>query len=142
ARFTGHYGRIMVATNQQGVAKGVMSAEQLAEVHSEMCDRVEEAGGVIDSVYSCTDSSASNSPDRKPAPGIALAAAEYYPEIDLSRSLMIGDSLSDMQFAANAGMACAFISNGGEVPKEVYDYTLAVCRDLREFCTFVPALNE
>ena len=45
------------------------------------------------------------SPNRKPNPGMGLQAIKDFPEIDLSKSIMIGNTLSDMKFGRNLGVA-------------------------------------
>ena len=52
-----------------------------------------------------------SSPNRKPNPGMALQAQEDFPQIDFSKSIMVGNKLTDMQFARNAGMHSVFIAS-------------------------------
>jgi D-glycero-alpha-D-manno-heptose 1-phosphate guanylyltransferase len=96
--------RIVVVTNQQGIGKGLMSASAVDEIHKHLITAVEESGGRIDAIYVAPQLAAENSAMRKPNIGMALLAKEQFPEIDFSKSLMIGDSQSDALFAQNAGM--------------------------------------
>jgi len=96
--------RIFIVTNQQGIGKGLMSESDLEEIHSEMLEEFEEAGVKIDKVYFCPSLADAGSPRRKPEPGMALEAAKEFPDVDLSRSVMVGDTTSDMIFGKNAGM--------------------------------------
>jgi len=122
-RLADRYGRIFVVSNQQGVGKGLMTMQMLDAVHRQMRKEIEQAGGRLDAVYVCTALQGEGSPDRKPGIGMALRAAADFPEVDFRRSVMVGDSLSDMQFGWRAGMRCVFLASEGEVPVEVRDYT-------------------
>lgn len=114
---------IFIVTNQRGVGKGVMTLAALRAVHARLLDEITRAGGRIDRIYCCTDTNDS-SPDRKPNTGMALQAQREYPEINLTRSLMIGDSASDMLFARRAGMHAVFIDSktaGETINPALYD---------------------
>jgi len=102
--FQTKFHRIFIVTNQQGIGKGIMSEKDLEEIHNYMLEEFEEAGVKIDKIYYCTALKEENSPCRKPEIGMALEAKEDFPEIDLSKSVMIGDTTSDMKFGKNAGM--------------------------------------
>ena len=104
ARWSGRFRRILVVTNQRGVGKGIMSLDDLNRIHDRMIEEIERHGGRIDRVYFCTALSPDD-PNRKPQTGMAQQARIDFPDIDFARSLMIGDSESDRQFARNAGMA-------------------------------------
>ncbi len=95
--------RMMVITNQRGVGKGLMTEEDLKDVHEYMCSEVERAGGHLDAIYYCTvpDDSC---PRRKPNPGMMEDVLRDWPDTDLSRSIMVGDKPSDMLFAERAGV--------------------------------------
>jgi D-glycero-alpha-D-manno-heptose 1-phosphate guanylyltransferase len=97
------FARILIISNQRGVGKGIMSNRDLEIIHKYMLEKITAGGGRIDKIYICTDTDDS-SPDRKPNIGMALQALRDYPDIDLTRSLMLGDSDSDMEFAENAGI--------------------------------------
>lgn len=96
-----YFKRVIVVTNQRGVGKGVMSEASLNKIHEYMKGRVEKSGGRIDAIYYCTALSDSD-PNRKPNPGMAIRAMSDFGDIDLSKSLMIGDSNSDREFSQNA----------------------------------------
>lgn len=103
-----HFSRIILTTNQRGIGRGMMTEDDLAEIHRRMLADIEAAGGRIDKIYYCT-AAENGHPDRKPNPGMALAAKRDFPEIDLSRSLIAGNNISDMEFGRNAGMHTVFI---------------------------------
>ena len=82
----------------------------LAVNYKYLLNQVLGAGGKIDGIYYCTDLAESGSMNRKPEIGMALKAKNDFPEIDLAKSIMIGDSLSDMEFGKKAGMKTIFIT--------------------------------
>lgn len=92
--------RIIVVTNQRGVSKGLMTEEDLHEVHRAMCSAIEKRGGRIDAIYYCT-SLTCDDPRRKPGIGMYLDVCRDFPQVASGRTLMIGDSASDGEFAAN-----------------------------------------
>src|SRR5690242_17726367 len=89
-------------TNQRGVAKGLTKIADLNHIHKSMKEEIVAAGGRIDNIYVCTEMESEN---RKPNPGMGLQAIKDFPEIDLSKSVMIGNTLSDMKFGRNLGVA-------------------------------------
>ena len=111
----GVFPRIVVVTNQRGVGKGLMTAEALEDIHEKMTAEVLSGGGRIDAIYYC-DSLSDDHPHRKPNPGMALAAQQHFPEIDLTLSVMVGNNISDMEFGRNAGMHTVFLNTTSPVP--------------------------
>jgi histidinol-phosphate phosphatase family protein len=101
---------IIVVTNQRGVGKRLMTENMLQDIHKKMIKTIEEAGGRIDKVYYCTAIS-ENDPDRKPNIGMALRAKKDFPDIDFSKSIMIGDSEYDKIFAQKTGMKYIDVQN-------------------------------
>lgn len=112
--FDQYFKRIIVVTNQQGIGKGLMTEEDLRIVHGFMYREIVAAGGRIDAVYHCPDLADSNSPCRKPATGMARQARKDYPEIEFPNSIMIGDSLSDMEFGTALGMYNVLVAGNEE----------------------------
>lgn len=106
--------RIIVITNQRGVGKGLMTQEDLLEVHHNMVKEIRLAGGRIDAIYSCTAPN-DDHPDRKPNPGMAFKAKKDFPEIDFAKSIMVGDKGIDMQWAENIGGHGIWISRETEI---------------------------
>ena len=102
-KWAGHFKRIIIVSNQRGVGKGKLSQPELDAVHARMCAAIEAAGGRIDAIYTCTELDESH-PMRKPQTGLFLAACRDYPDIAPERSVMLGDSDSDRDFASNCGM--------------------------------------
>ncbi|HXB08369.1 MAG TPA: HAD-IIIA family hydrolase [Puia sp.] len=103
------FGPIVIVTNQRGVGKGLMTAADLEDIHQKMVAEIVLAGGRISGIY-YADSLDNAHPLRKPQPGMAHAAQRDLPGIDFSRSVMVGNNLSDMEFGRNAGMYTVFLT--------------------------------
>lgn len=106
--FAKHFSHVIVITNQRGVGKGVTKPEDLDLIHKNMVTEIEKAGGKIDRVYFCPDID-DTSPNRKPNPGMGLQATKDFGNIDLSKAIMIGNTISDMQFGRNLGVKTIFL---------------------------------
>ena len=102
--FSGIFDRILVVTNQQGIGKGLMSEEDLDIIHRYMLEITVQYGGKIDGVYYCPDLKTLPDNCRKPSVAMARQAQKDFPEIDFQRAIMVGDSLSDMEFGDRLGM--------------------------------------
>lgn len=105
------FGRIFIVTNQRGVSKGLMTEDDLMEIHEGMLREIRQAGGAIDRIYYCIDMD-SASPNRKPNPGMGLQAARDFPAVDFNKSMMVGNAMSDMEFGKNLQMFTVFIPSG------------------------------
>ncbi|MCF8231461.1 MAG: HAD family hydrolase [Bacteroidales bacterium] len=105
--FSQIFGRIFIITNQQGIGKGLMNKHMLENIHEKMTTEIQKGGGRIDAIYYCPDLEEDSSPNRKPAPGMAFQAQHDYPEVIFSKSLMIGDTSTDIAFGRRAGMYTA-----------------------------------
>jgi len=104
-------GKIIVVTNQAGIGKGMMTQEASDNSSTEIERRVKEAGGRIDRVYVCPHRVEDRCWCRKPRPGMFIQA-EREMGIDLSRSIMVGDMVTDMQAAWAAGIGrCYWVVN-------------------------------
>jgi D-glycero-D-manno-heptose 1,7-bisphosphate phosphatase len=86
-----------------------MTLEDLNGIHDLLLEEVRKVGGRIDKIYFCSDTD-NDSPNRKPNPGMAFQAREEFPDIDLAKSMVAGNRLSDMEFGRNAGMHTIFIA--------------------------------
>ncbi len=90
--------RVVVATNQSGVARGYYDLDTLAEIHAKMEQMVQQAGGHLDGIFFCPHGPDDGCDCRKPLPGLLLQIAEQF-ELELSDTIVIGDSLRDIQAA-------------------------------------------
>lgn len=102
---------ILVVTNQQGVGKGLMTMEQVDAIHDRMCLEIEAHDGRIDGILVCPQLATEPDNYRKPSPEMAFMAHELYPDIDLKKTLMIGDGATDIAFGHNAGTHTVFIGD-------------------------------
>ncbi len=109
-RFSQLFERIIVVTNQQGIGKGIMTVHQLNRIHQRMEEALVKAGGRIDGIYFCGDLKSQANNCRKPAPAMALQAQKDFPAIDFQQSIMVGDSISDLQFGRKLGMKTVLIT--------------------------------
>lgn len=116
--FSKRFAHILVVTNQQGIGKGLYTEEDLKSIHDYMLEKISEAGGRIDAVYFCPALEKHQDPCRKPNVGMGLQAKADFPDIDFQQAVMIGDSMSDMQFGRNLGMFTIWISPAED--KEFY----------------------
>lgn len=105
------FGRAVVVTNQQGIGKGLMTAEDLNQVHAYMINELKEVGATLDKVYFCPELVSANAPCRKPNTGMAIAAKHDFPEIDFEKSIMVGDSASDIEMGKKMGMLTVYINH-------------------------------
>lgn len=93
---------IIVITNQSAVPRKLISANGLAKIHAKMKNIVESKGGQITDIFFCPHLPSAGCNCRKPAPGLIYQAQHKY-DIDLSASVMIGDSVKDIECAHRAG---------------------------------------
>ncbi|HMQ31651.1 MAG TPA: HAD family hydrolase [Chloroflexaceae bacterium] len=118
--FQRHGWRIVVITNQSGVARGYLSEGELASMHCCMAADLGRRGVRLDGVYHCP-----HHPDgtvapfnvacecRKPSPGMLLRAAAEL-DLDLGRSWFLGDILDDVEAGHRAGCRAALVDLGSE----------------------------
>ncbi len=106
--FARKFKRIIIVTNQRGVGKGVTKEEQLHRIHKNMEIEIVQHNGRIDAVYFCSSLQDDHS-HRKPNPGMGLQAIQDFPDIDLSKAIMVGNRISDMQFGRNLGVNTVYI---------------------------------
>ena len=102
--FTGKFHKIIVVTNQQGISKGLMSESNLNEIHRYMINELKKENGVIDKCYFASELKSNEAKLRKPNSGMAYLAQIDFPTIDFKKSIMIGDTDTDVLFGINLGM--------------------------------------
>ena len=100
--------RLVVVTNQRGIARGWMSEADVQNVHARML--VEVAPARLAAIYYCPHDK-DQCDCRKPKTGLFLQAQRDFPDIDFARSIVIGDSLSDMEAGATLGCRNIFIGH-------------------------------
>lgn len=105
------FGKVFVVTNQQGIGKGLMTVKDLEDVHDFMTKSIEDKGGKINNIYFCPHLEAEECDCRKPNTGMALQAQMDHPEISFGKSILVGDSKSDIQLGKNLGMITVLIGD-------------------------------
>ena len=103
--------RVVVATNQSGVGRGLFDMDTLAAIHDKMHRTVAQAGGRIDAIFFCPHAADSKCSCRKPKPGMLLEIAERF-NVDLVDVPVVGDSLRDLQSAVAAGAQPVLVRTG------------------------------
>ena len=111
ARLTQGGWRIVVATNQSGIARGLFDMATLNAIHAEMHRAVGQAGGRIDAVFFCPHAADSKCECRKPKPGLLHEIASRL-GVELDDVPMIGDSLRDLEAAVAAGAKPCLVLTG------------------------------
>lgn len=140
-----HY-KFVVVTNQAGIAHGLISHKTVEEINSRLVDEVERAGGRIDAVFTCPHKPDDNCNCRKPKPGLLLTAAQEL-SIDLKKSYIIGDKITDLQAGWAAGLKNAILVRTGWGEHEALALAnrplppVLICQDLAEALTFIPIDN-
>ena len=112
--------RVVVVTNQSGIARGLYTTADFEHLMAWMRTEIQARGGDLDAVYHCpfhpvhgTGEWKREHVDRKPGPGMLLRAARDL-NLDLRRSVLVGDRCSDIAAAHAAGLQAAFLKRGTE----------------------------
>jgi D-glycero-D-manno-heptose 1,7-bisphosphate phosphatase len=111
ARFTQAGFRVVVATNQSGVGRGLFDMATLNAMHDKMHKAAGQLGGRIDAVFFCPHAQDADCNCRKPKPGMLLEIAERF-NVALADVPVIGDSLRDLQAASEAGARPVLVLTG------------------------------
>ena len=104
--------RVIVVTNQRGIALGRMSEEDLDRIHAHMVRQLAAEGATIDAIYHCPHDRGSCT-CRKPGIGMFLRAAAENPGVRLEASAIVGDSSADMEAGTTMGMTRVLIERSG-----------------------------
>ena len=123
--------RLIVVTNQSGVARGYFSLAMLGKIHRELKRRLATKGAKWDALYFSPHAADSAHPWRKPGIGMLKAGKKRF-RLDLASCYFVGDTTTDVQTARNAGCVPILVRTGkagrdGKYPKAKPD---KVCRDL------------
>ena len=111
ARLTQAGWRVVVATNQSGIGRGLFDMATLNAIHDTMHRAVHQAGGRIDAIFFCPHAGDANCECRKPKPGMLLEIAKRM-NVELEGVPVVGDSLRDLQAAAAAGARPVLVLTG------------------------------
>ncbi len=106
---------IVLVTNQQGIGKGLMSVDDVAAIHQHLLDGLAPDRLAIEAFQVCPHLESANCACRKPRPGLVLDWLDEHPASEPSLSIMVGDSLGDLELARNVAAVvggCASIQIG------------------------------
>ncbi len=143
AKLHEHGFEIFVISNQQGVARGITSLEELEKITEAIQKPLRERGFSIRKFYHCTALDSENHPWRKPSPGMLLAARDEF-GLDLEGAFFIGDKWSDIEAGARAGCRTILVLSGVTAPGTWGDWTHQpeqVFRSLKEAVDWVVGVN-
>ena len=104
--------RVVLVTNQRGVATGELDLHQVEQVHGALQERLSRSGAWLDDIFVCPHEDGTCR-CRKPAPGLFEQALAAAPWADPVRCVMVGDMVSDMEPAASLGMATVLVGPEG-----------------------------
>jgi D-glycero-D-manno-heptose 1,7-bisphosphate phosphatase len=103
--------RVVVATNQSGIGRGLFEMDTLNAIHDKMIKAAAQAGGRIDAVFFCPHTNADKCNCRKPKAGMLYETATRY-NVELEGVPAIGDSLRDLQAAEAVGAQPMLVLTG------------------------------
>lgn len=127
--------KIFVVTNQSAVGRGIIDLETVHQINQRLLEIIIQNNGRVDGFYICPHLPSDQCNCRKPEPGLILQAANQF-QIDLANSILIGDALSDIQAAQNAGILNTFLvrtGRGAEQEAMLRDSPISgcvICNDL------------
>ena len=140
--------RVIVVTNQAGIGRGLFTERDFTDLTDWMKQRFAEEHAPIFDVYHCSSHAEHgigeyriDSCDRKPNPGMFLRARQDH-DIDLERSIMLGDKASDLVAAFNAGVETRILLLSGEHPDESSEHATHVIRSLEEGIPILSSSHE
>lgn len=102
---------IVVISNQAVIGRGLTSQASVEQINLQMSAEIAGRGGRVDGVYYCPHRPEDNCDCRKPRPGMLLRAAREM-ALDLSRSFLVGDAVSDIEAALAVGCSPIFVLTG------------------------------
>jgi D-glycero-D-manno-heptose 1,7-bisphosphate phosphatase len=119
--------RVIVISNQRGVALGLMSTEAVERVHAYLQRELAKLDAHVDSFYYCPHDK-NSCLCRKPSPGMFEQALRDFPEISAECSVMVGDSLSDIEFGRNLGIPTVWIEGDIESRKSGWEIASQIAK--------------
>jgi len=110
--------KVIIITNQSGVARGLLTEQQLLEIHKELLDKLDDLGAHIDAIYYCPHHPEAPLAEyrvececRKPKGGMLESAATEF-SLELARCFVIGDRMIDVQTGNNTGASSILVLTG------------------------------
>ena len=111
ARLNQHGYRVAVATNQAGISRGLFDMKTLCAIHQKLHQSAQAVGARIDAIFYCPHAPDAHCDCRKPNPGMLLSIGQRF-EVSLHNLPVVGDSLRDLQAAAQVGAAPYLVRTG------------------------------
>ncbi len=127
------FGPVIVVSNQQGVGKGIMTDQAVVSTHNQMIRSIRLRNGRLDKVYYSPYLEKAGSTWRKPNIGMALEAQKDFPQIIFRKSVMVGDSETDMIFGRKLQMKTVFINSMKNHADKFHDLVDFIYPDLASF---------
>jgi histidinol-phosphate phosphatase family protein len=127
-----HGFKVLVVTNQSGVARGYFTGEALAQVHAKMESVLDEEGARLDGIYYCPHHPDDGCDCRKPKTKMVLQAATDH-DIDIERSFIVGDLDTDIELGKAVGCSTVLIAQHPGTNHEPADYTAADLHDAAQW---------
>jgi len=103
--------RVVVATNQSGIARGLYDMETLNRIHQKMAKALSEHGGQIDAIFFCPHGPEDGCDCRKPKPGLLHEISDRL-KVELAGAPVVGDSLHDLECADATGALPVLVKTG------------------------------
>lgn len=127
-----YFEEIFIITNQRGIGKVIMSLSDVHDIHRYMIDEIGKNGGKVSNIYFCPDID-STSINRKPNIGMAFQAQRDYPYVNFNEAVMVGNSMSDIQFGNKLGMCTILVGDKYEKDNAIYDLVNGYYENLHKF---------
>jgi len=124
---TGH--KVVVATNQSGVGRGLYTEATLGKIHEAMERALACVGGHLDGIFYCPHTPEDHCSCRKPKPGMLLEIAAHFSD-DFDSAIFVGDSLRDLQAAEAVNLKAALVKTGNGVA------TISAIKELGNICVY------
>ena len=107
-----HHGyKVVIASNQSGLARGLFSSRDLSAIHQKMRLELDRFGGQIDGIFFCPHGPDDKCSCRKPEPGLLLEIRERL-GVEIDKAVFVGDSFRDIQAANAAGTSAILVKSG------------------------------
>jgi D-glycero-D-manno-heptose 1,7-bisphosphate phosphatase len=103
--------RLVIATNQSGLARGLLTLDDLNAMHQRLRDSLASLGGQVEGIFFCPHGPADDCQCRKPRPGLLLQIRDRL-QVDIASALVIGDSLRDLEVAWALGASAMLVLTG------------------------------
>lgn len=125
-----------VVTNQRCIDEGLLLERDLKKIHNQLVKDIEYLGGKIDKIYYCPHLKELKCECRKPGTLMAQWAKQDFPDVNFVKSIIIGDSLTDLQFGKSLGMKTVYIKQKNSMPEagNLADY---IFKNIYEFSTLI-----